>query len=1206
MSFFDRILSLAKLRIVSTSQSTDPGIKIPATPGMGSVEVVDTNKPPTSGNVPGSWSRVLLGPGQPFSTALDGSTGNSARDKDRETEPRTFQYVTSVNTTIMPRLAYGLTAFSDLRNYAETVPEVSMCIRLLTEEMKAFVPTIVDDQDKAVPDEENEYTWMTERPDRFNPWPVWLSRFMYNVLVYDAGCAYMKRDNRGKVRATRVVDGSTIFVVIDEAGEQPSPPAPAFQQIIWGIPRMFLNTRQLWYKPRHLRADAPYGRSPIEDSIAAVKLLQNLWDYEGQKYQVGNIPEIIFSVPEGFGKDTDQILEYEASFNARMSGSNKERVRARFVPAGTEVLQTKELTFNKESYDAATNAIRMSYGIVQSEVGEGPSGGLGGKGYAEAMQSAFYRMGLAPLISYVEGHFNDIIKVNGTPNRKFKLEFPAESLDPGKEEEKYVNRFAAGVITRDETRQGVGEKPLGGDVGNFIISPGGQPDEGETPPEGGPVPVAPAEHRTIKVKRFVDVDNKNMVDVGSRPILVKSDVDPEEFAAGMKEEQEHAELVDHSQSAIAQIVMDHLKEDAHYYTKLHSVMKLAKASGVEPADDVYFGAKIEAPLEVGMPHEGANGSNIVALVSGDKKNSVAAVWKPETKEKQSLREWVGGTLYSRAAAAYLLDRELAPREDCYLVPVTFDATVDEVPGSVQFYIVDNKNAKEVENYGDGWLEQAACLDYIMGQVDRHDRNFLTHPYDRHRPVLIDNDLSFPVNPDQHLHSNFIDAWKGKPLSDRMLDSIYLILGNRDLWADLEDVLDSEEAVANAKERAQRLYDLKIIPETDGSVDVDNKVKVSRSSNPVDVKGMVEVKKFDESKHPRRGKGSGGGEFTSGGTGDQPADQPKLKGVSDKDKTVSDKDKTVSDKTPQPNLPGMTTTPQKVEVKPESMKPIPGGGDQAIVSIQAVEDLTEESNKIINPEGRNSLECFSDKDGNLSPERQKMADYFGSTFFKDRKPVDHPESWIMGGGPASGKTTLILSGALKDLPLDEHNKPVNVVTSASDDIKVMYPEWTIGVNKKIPETAIFLHEEACLASAKVARKAIDENYNCLLDGTGDSSLEKLTKKVKMLRGEGRPVHGIYVTCDLDKAFARADSRMKKTGRGLSKVDITRSHAGVSQVFPQAVAAGLFDDVRLYDTNDSDPDNLKDHPPKLIASAKGTELTVYDKEAYQRFLDKGKES
>ena len=800
-------------------------------PGLGTLEVVDTSKNPTRNNIPGSWSRTFLGPGQPFAS-MDMSQV-SARDKDRESEPRAFQYVTSVNSTISPRLAYGLMAFSDLRFYAESVPEVSMCIRLLTEELKAFVPTIIDTQGNAISD--SEYEWMTDRPDQFNPFPVWLSRFMYNTLVYDACTAYLVRNSRKKIIASRIIDGSTIFVLIDERGEQPRPPAPAFQQIIWGVPHGMYNTRQIWYHPRHLRADAPYGRSPVEDSLPAVKLLQNLWDYEGDKYIVGNIPEMGLTTPPEWKDDADAILEYEDAFNARMSGSNKERVRVRFFPSGTETLATKELTFNKDSYDAATNAVRMSFGILQSEVGEGPSGGLGGKGYAEAMQSAFYRMGLAPLISYIESHFNDILKMNGENKQKFKLEFPPESLDPSKEEEKYATRFENGGITRDEYRQGISMNPIGGEVGNFFITDvvdPGEGDDSQMPDFGGGGsgnhrPIKVINTRRVQVRRPIKV-LKNPVDVAKNPVPVKKvdaseikelgnklgvdwdNINPDEFVAGVNEEMEHIDTVG-SVETVAQIALDHLKEDPAYYTKLKGIFAkfdlptLQKYCGVDPNDDLLFGSPASLYAEADMPHQGANESMIVSIGGTNDLDARPAVWKPLVGEKPDLQGWVKGTLFRRAEAAYLLDRELAPDEKHYLVPVAYITEIDGEIGSVQHYVIGRQDREDVSAYGQEWIEQAAVLDYIMGQVDRNGKNWLTHPHDTKRPVLIDNDLSFSPDKDETLHSTFVDAMTGRPLTQKTLDAIYLAIGSHDLWEDLQDCLEDEAAVANAKARAAELY-----------------------------------------------------------------------------------------------------------------------------------------------------------------------------------------------------------------------------------------------------------------------------------------------------------------------------------------------------------------------------------------------------------------
>jgi len=50
-------------------------------------------------------------------------------------------------------------------------------------------------------------------------------------------------------------------------------------------------------------------------------------------------------------------------------------------------------------------------------------------------------------------------------------------------------------------------------------------------------------------------------------------VDPKEFEMGLKEEKEHNKTVDYDPKTIEKIVLDHLAEDPHYYTKLKTVMK---------------------------------------------------------------------------------------------------------------------------------------------------------------------------------------------------------------------------------------------------------------------------------------------------------------------------------------------------------------------------------------------------------------------------------------------------------------------------------------------------------------------------------------------------------------------------------------------------------------------------------------------------------
>lgn len=677
------------------------------------VPVVDSKKVlPTMTNVPRRWSS-FQGPGSPISGML-----TTARQQDREMEPRSFQYTPNVNATISPRMAYGLMSFTDLRDMAEGVPEVSMCIRILTEEIKAFRPRIVapDGTECADP----ALKWMIDSPDRFNPYPVWLSRFLYNVLVYDAGALYRLRNVNNLITGLRVVDGSTLFVIIDERGEQPRPPEPAFSQVIYGTPRNFFNTHQIWYRPRHLRADAPYGRSPIEDCLPAVKMLANIWEYQTSWYTEGTTPEMMATSPLGW--TPEQVLDFEASFNARMAGNTAERAgRIRFLPNGSEMLTTKDAKFSQEAYDVAANTVRMTFGIPRTEFGEAPGTGLGGAGFLEAMQNVFYRMGIAPLKSYIESVFNDVLQENGYRGYEYELAFPNESIDPKKEEDKTIARFTAGVITRDEIREALGMDRMGGEEGRFIVTPG---QAGAESPFGlmdmeGKIPVRGGGGK-IPVKRTVPVSGGETIPVS-------------------EEEEEQ--------------------------------IPVRKLYGVGAEDDAYFGAAVVENERGYWAHGKGLSDRAVVRVN---------------------------SLYE---AAYLIDRALAPNDQSYLVPVTYQHGDRGVSLSDIGKAVSNPSG-----FDPMLLEQAAVVEYIAG-VTRPAGRVRAHPDDSERPYLVPVD-QLMGEPD----SVFVAAVAGKPLSRVTLDGVAAVAGDTVLWRDVTD-LCGEEAAAAARKRADGIHAAGMIPAT---------------------------------------------------------------------------------------------------------------------------------------------------------------------------------------------------------------------------------------------------------------------------------------------------------------------------------------------------------------------------------------------------------
>lgn len=93
-------------------------------------------------------------------------------------------------------------------------------------------------------------------------------------------------------------------------------------------------------------------------------------------------------------------------------------------------------------------------------------------------------------------------------------------------------------------------------------------------------PVAPVTKLSPKedVESYLHLHQK----AGEEDMLVF----PDEFKMGMKEELEHKDVIGDDKEALKKIVLAHLKEDPHYYTKLGTVMKAEEAFSPYSKQDI--------------------------------------------------------------------------------------------------------------------------------------------------------------------------------------------------------------------------------------------------------------------------------------------------------------------------------------------------------------------------------------------------------------------------------------------------------------------------------------------------------------------------------------------------------------------------------------------------------------------------------------------
>jgi predicted ABC-type ATPase len=207
----------------------------------------------------------------------------------------------------------------------------------------------------------------------------------------------------------------------------------------------------------------------------------------------------------------------------------------------------------------------------------------------------------------------------------------------------------------------------------------------------------------------------------------------------------------------------------------------------------------------------------------------------------------------------------------------------------------------------------------------------------------------------------------------------------------------------------------------------------------------------------------------------------------------------------------------------------------------------------------------------------------------------PTFYMLGGGPASGKSTFLKSGAT-DTP-----DKANAVHVNADDIKAMLPEnprMVNGGDADFFNAASFSHEESSMLAKRVQDRAIENKQNIVLDGTGDSAINKLASKVESARQNGYKVNGVYVSVPTEVAWSRSVQRaLGASKRYVPKAVVEETHRAVSGTLRQAVEGGLFDKISLWDNTGS--------APKLVGSGSGNEFMISDSDAWQAFLAKENE-
>lgn len=389
-----------------------------------------------------------LGPAMPYLPApLDPVFDDSGRAL-----PRKYEYEVAWNLN----LTQQVTPWAILKGLAEQCDIVHRCIEVRTAEMIGleWEITVSDQAISQIMQERNcghakanqiardQYSDEIARLKQFWEAPYvhpdrgfaeWLTEALWNHFVYDAMPIYPRYNLGRDVIGFDIIDGATIKPLLDNRGDIPHAPSPAFQQVLWGFPRGEYQASkdsdgdfftgqgpdgeyirdQLAYFVKNRRTWSPYGYSSVEMSIPMATLYLERQQWLRAEYTEGTMPTT-FMKTDSEELDHLKLASLERVLNDTLTGQTAERHRIKMLPKSFDPVFAPTIDERyKDTYDEfIIKRVASMFGVQPTQLGIIPRTGLGGKGQQEGEQDNAELMSKKPLEKFIADCINSL-------NRRF-------------------------------------------------------------------------------------------------------------------------------------------------------------------------------------------------------------------------------------------------------------------------------------------------------------------------------------------------------------------------------------------------------------------------------------------------------------------------------------------------------------------------------------------------------------------------------------------------------------------------------------------------------------------------------------------------------------------------------------------------------------------------------------------------------------------
>lgn len=336
-------------------------------------------------------------------------------------------------------------------------------------------------------------------PDYFS-FQDFMQAMLEEIFVYDALSLVLRPKygaglGRGLLGSDldhiKLVSGPTIRPLLDMMGGKPRPPAPAYQQYLYGVPRsdyqtiiagtdiedygltgaeinMFRSDVML-YRPYWTIRESPYGFPPVERALLPIISGLQKQEYQLDYFTEGTVPAVYIS-PGDPNITPTQIRELQDALNA-IAGDPAYHMKVVVLPPGSKVEPQRPIDLSDSFDQLVQTQVCMAFDVQPVELGLLPNIGGANQGGPSASAIRFAgqeardlksRKSTKPLLTYICDIFNYIIQdVCNQPDMQFQFEGLVDDEDKQEITELGVQQVQNGIASIDEVRDRLDMPPWG-------------------------------------------------------------------------------------------------------------------------------------------------------------------------------------------------------------------------------------------------------------------------------------------------------------------------------------------------------------------------------------------------------------------------------------------------------------------------------------------------------------------------------------------------------------------------------------------------------------------------------------------------------------------------------------------------------------------------------------------------------------------------